>query len=150
MTRRQNARTSSGLPKLSRTLGMPPLMANLSCSRRCDVEDVVLVAVEDDAAVGQFAEGVEVMVPFAFGVEQRLVAVLPEFLDDRLERRPVVGVECLRVDERHAAAVHPEADGHEPAGSAVVRPTWHRCGMSASQAFSTLSGCVCMSIVRPT
>ena len=57
------------------------------------VEDVVLVAVEDDAAVGQFAEGVEVMVPFAFGVEQGLVAVLPELLDDRLERGPVVRVE---------------------------------------------------------
>ena len=76
------------------------------------VEDVVLVTVEHDAAVRQFAEGVEVMMPFAFGVEQRLMAVLPELLDDGLEGRPIMGGESLWVDKRHATPVHPEADRH--------------------------------------
>ena len=77
-----------------------------------DLEDIVLIAVEDDAAIGQLAEGVEVMLPPALGVKKRLVAVLPELLDTGLERGPVVGLELFRVDERNTPAMHPVADGH--------------------------------------
>ena len=48
------------------------------------MENVVLVAVENNAAIRQFAEGIEVMFPLAFGIKEGLVALLPEFLDDRL------------------------------------------------------------------
>jgi hypothetical protein len=70
------------------------------------------IHMEQDAAFGQFEKIVEVMVPVALGIEQRLVAVFPELLDARLERGPVVRFELCRVDERHAATVHPEADRH--------------------------------------
>ena len=130
---------------------MPPLRQNLSPQLPVDLEDVAPVDVVDDAPVGQLGEGVEVVVPLALGVEQRLVAVLPELLDDRLERGPVVRLELARA-RRTARSRGASRSRWAPAwpGSAVVRPTWHRCGISASQAVSTLSGCVVMSIVRPT
>ena len=52
------------------------------------LEDVALVDVIDDAAGRQLGERFEVVVPLAFGVEERLVAVGPKLLDDRLDGRP--------------------------------------------------------------
>ena len=54
------------------------------------IENVVLIAVEDNAAFGQFAKGVEMMMPFPLRIEECLMTVFPELLDDRLERRPVM------------------------------------------------------------
>ena len=43
----------------------------------------------------RFGEAVEVVVPVAFGVEERLASGAPEFLDDRFQRRPVELVELV-------------------------------------------------------
>jgi len=117
-----------------------------------DVEDVVLVAVEDDAAVGQFAERVEVMVPLAFGVRRESGG---RFFQNSSMMGLSVGQLCeakvLGLMKGHAAAVHPEADRHLLArvgGAQSHRATDE--GMSASQALRTLAGWVCMSIIRPT
>ena len=73
-----------------------------------DLEDVVLIAVEDNAAIRQLAECLEMMFPPALGVEESLVAVLPELLDTRLERGPVVGVETPKfIIESDATIVTP-------------------------------------------
>ena len=76
------------------------------------LEDVCAVGVEDDAGVGKLGEAVEMVAPVTLGVKEDLVAAAPEFLDDWLERGPVVRVELFRPHEGHAAAVHPEADGY--------------------------------------
>ena len=75
-------------------------------------ENVALVHVEENAPLRQRGKVVKVMIPFALGVKHRLIPVLPEFLNARSERGPVVRLKLFRADERHAAAMHPEADGH--------------------------------------
>jgi hypothetical protein len=60
----------------------------LACSKY-----VVAVCVEKDAPIRQFRKRVEVGAPFSFGVKHGLMAMLPELLDDRAERRPIVGLE---------------------------------------------------------
>ncbi len=47
----------------------------------------------------------------AFGVEESLNALLPEVLNNPLQRRPVETLELLRGQERHAPAVHPQTHG---------------------------------------
>lgn len=54
------------------------------------VKNVVLVAMKYDAAVRQLAEGVQMMLPFTFGIKERLMALLPKLLDDGLERLPIM------------------------------------------------------------
>ena len=60
-----------------------------------DLGRVAAVDVVNDAARGEFGEALQVRVPFAFGVEQDLVALVPERLDDGLQRGPVDGLEVL-------------------------------------------------------
>ena len=85
--------------------------AELRAELLVDQSVVAAIDVIDDGAGGKLREGVEVGVPFAFGVEERLIALGPDGLDDGLESGPVDGVEVLVRDEGDAAAMHPDGDG---------------------------------------
>ena len=74
--------------------------------------DVAPIDVEDDAPLGQLGDPLEVRVPLAFGIVQRLMAAGPKLLGDPLQRRPVVFLELVGRKEGHAAAVHPQPDRH--------------------------------------
>ena len=76
------------------------------------LQEVAAIDMEDDAAVGQGGEIVEVMIPIALAVKQGLMAVFPELLDAGFEGGPVMGFELGRRDKRHAATMHPNPNRH--------------------------------------
>src|SRR5262249_39735783 len=71
------------------------------------MKNIILIAMENDAAPGQLAKRIEVMLPFTLGIEESLMAVLPELLDDRFKGRPIMRGELFGVNEGHATAMHP-------------------------------------------
>eukprot|EP00825_Cyclidium_porcatum_P051376 TRINITY_DN942_c0_g1_i1.p2 TRINITY_DN942_c0_g1~~TRINITY_DN942_c0_g1_i1.p2 ORF type:complete len:247 (+),score=26.07 TRINITY_DN942_c0_g1_i1:2447-3187(+) len=65
-----------------------------------NLDDVITIAVEDNAAFGQFAEGLQVVLPLALGVEQNLPALPVQFENNGFECGPINGVKCLLRDQR--------------------------------------------------
>ena len=140
MTFLQYWRTCSRRADAEQVVGNAAADAELLAQHAMGLEDVALVHVIDDALLRQLGERLQVAVPLALGIEQRLAAVGPKLLDDRLDGRPIDVLKDLGRDEGDAAAVHPVADGHQPVRDRrCSAPTWYRCGISASQAATTLS-----------
>ena len=78
-----------GRARAEQVVGNAAAEAELLAQHAMGLDDVALVDVIDDAAGGQLGERFEVMVPLALGVEERLAAVGPKLLDDRLDGGPV-------------------------------------------------------------
>ncbi len=73
-------------------------------------EDVALVHMVHDALIGKFREALQVMAPIAFGVEQGLVPVPPQFLENGFGCGPVMRFKLTAGYKWYAAPVHPVAD----------------------------------------
>jgi len=77
-----------------------------------DFENIVSVGVIYDASIGQLRETVQMSIPIALSIEQRLAARRPDRFDNRLQGWPIDRLEVFGPDERHTSPMHPDCNGY--------------------------------------